>query len=71
MTSKNVKAGQAGTITFIQDGTGGRTAVFNSIFKFSGGTTPSLIQPQTRLTSFPIPVRSATFCVASLLQNVR
>lgn len=71
MTLTNIKAGQAGTIAFIQDGTGGRTTVWNSNFKFAGGVTPSL----TTATPNAVDVlsyscRSATFCVASLLLNV-
>jgi hypothetical protein len=48
MTVTNVKAGQAGTITFIQDTIGSRTAVFSSIFKFAGGVTPTLPAKEER-----------------------
>ena len=34
--------GQAGSIFITQDGTGSRTASFNSVFKFAGGTAPTL-----------------------------
>ena len=71
MTLNNVKAGQAGTIALIQDGTGGRTAVFNSIFKFAGGSTPALSTTANAVDVLSYSCRSATFCVASLLQNVR
>ena len=71
MTLNNVKAGQAGTIALIQDSTGGRTAVFNSIFKFAGGSTPALSTTANAVDVLSYSCRSATFCVASLLLNVR
>ncbi|WP_139024871.1 hypothetical protein [Bradyrhizobium sp. STM 3843] len=71
MTLNNVKAGQAGTIAFIQDSTGGRTAVFNSIFKFAGGVTPSLSTTPNAVDVLTYSCRSASFCVASLIPNVK
>jgi hypothetical protein len=71
MTLANVKAGQAGTIAFIQDSTGSRTTVFNSIFKFAGGATPSLTSTPNAVDVLSYSCRSATFCVASLITNVR
>jgi hypothetical protein len=38
----NVVAGQSGVIRVVQDGTGSRTLAFNSVFKFPGGTAPTL-----------------------------
>jgi len=38
----NQVVGQAGSIFITQDGTGSRTASFNSAFKFVGGTAPTL-----------------------------
>lgn len=38
----NIKAGQSGIITVMQDGTGGRTLAFNSIFSFTAGTAFAL-----------------------------
>ena len=38
----NQAVGQAGSIFITQDGTGSRTAAFNSAFKFVGGTAPTL-----------------------------
>lgn len=38
----NVVAGQSGVIRVIQDGTGSRTLAYNSIFKFPGGSAPTL-----------------------------
>ena len=71
MTLSNVKAGQSGMITFIQDGTGSRTTVWNSIFKFSGGTVPALTQTANAVDVLSYSCRSATFCVASMLSNAK
>jgi hypothetical protein len=38
----NVPEGQSGMLRVIQDATGGRTLSFNSVFKFEGGTAPTL-----------------------------
>ena len=38
----NLTVGQTGHIYAIQDGTGSRTMGYNSVFKFSGGTDPTL-----------------------------
>ena len=38
----NQAVGQTGSIFLTQDGTGSRTATFNSAFKFVGGTAPTL-----------------------------
>jgi hypothetical protein len=71
MNVSNVKAGQAGMITFIQDGTGTRTSVFNSVFKFSSGSVPSLSTAANAVDVLSYSCRSATFCAATLLKDVR
>jgi len=38
----NVVAGQSGVNRVVQDGTGSRTLAYNSVFKFPGGTAPTL-----------------------------
>jgi hypothetical protein len=38
----NEVAGQSGSIIITQDGTGSRTAAWNSAFKWAGGTAPTL-----------------------------
>ncbi len=70
-TLANVVAGKAGTITFIQDGTGSRTTVWNSIFKFTGGVTPTLTTTAGAVDMLTYSCRSATFCAASLLADIR
>jgi hypothetical protein len=70
-TLSNVTAGKAGTITFIQDGTGSRTTVWNSNFKFAGGTTPTLTTTASAVDVLSYSCRSATFCVATLMKDVK
>jgi hypothetical protein len=70
-TLSNVAAGKAGMITFIQDGTGSRTTVWNSIFKFANGLTPTLSTAPNAIDVLTYSCRSATICVASLASNVK
>lgn len=71
MTLSNVTAGKAGTITFIQDGTGSRTSVFSTTFKFAGGVVPTLTTTANAIDILTYSCRSATFCAASLMKDVR
>jgi hypothetical protein len=70
-TLTNVTAGKAGTIAFIQDGTGSRTTVWNSNFKFAGGVTPTLTTTASAVDILTYSCRSATFCAANLLKDVK
>jgi hypothetical protein len=70
-TLSNVTAGKAGSITLIQDATGSRTSVFNSIFKFSGGVVPTLSTAANAIDVLFYSCRSATNCPASLVKDVR
>lgn len=71
MNVSNVTAGKAGTITFIQDGSGSRTTVWNTVFKFAGGAAPALSTAANAVDVLSYSCRSATFCVASLLKQVQ
>jgi hypothetical protein len=71
MTLANVKAGQSGQIRFIQDATGSRTTVWSSIFKFPGGTTPVLSTTPSAVDALEYSCVNTSFCVASLIQNVK
>jgi len=70
-TLSNITAGKAGTITFIQDGTGNRTTVWNTNFKFSGGTTPTLSTAAGAIDVLSYSCRTTSFCVATLLKDVK
>ncbi len=70
-TLTNVVPGKAGMITFIQDGSGNHTTVWNSIFKFSGGATPTLTITAGAVDILSYSCRTTTFCAASLLTDVK
>jgi hypothetical protein len=71
MSVANVKAGQAGQIRFIQDGTGSRTTVWNSVFKFAGGVTPSLSTAAGAIDVLFYSCISSTLCYSSLNLNMK
>lgn len=71
MNCSNMKQGQAGTIAYIQDGTGSRTAAFNTgtcstVLKFAAATYPTLSTNASTVDILSYSCRSATYCVASL-----
>ena len=63
----NTKVGQAGTIYFIQDGTGSRTASFNSAYKFANGQK-TLSTTAGAVDSVHYKVRSSTYIECSLVR---
>lgn len=69
-TCSNIKAGQSGTIRFIQDGTGSRTAVWCSQFKWAGGTTGTLTTTASAVDALVYSCSSTSYCVVSLIKNV-
>lgn len=71
MNVSNVKAGQAGQIRFIQDATGSRTTVWNSVFKFAGGVTPTLSSGAGDVDVLFYSCVSSSLCYASLSQNMK
>jgi hypothetical protein len=71
MNVANVKAGQAGQIRFIQDSTGSRTTVFNSVFKFTGGLTPTLSTAAGAIDVLFYSCVSSTLCYSGLNQNMK
>lgn len=71
LTLTNVKAGKAGQIRFIQDGTGSRTTVWNTILKFTGGVTPALSTAAGAIDVLNYSCISATYCVAALMNDVK
>ena len=72
MTLSNVTAGKSGTIAFIQDGVGSRTSVFSTTFKFPGGTVPTLTTGAAAAVDIlSYSCRSASFCTATLLKDVK
>lgn len=71
MTVTNPIAGKSGIILFIQDATGSRTTVWNSIFKFTGGVIPTLSTTANAVDALTYSCTSTTFCAASLIKDVR
>jgi hypothetical protein len=73
ITCSNQKAGQSGTIRFIQDATGSRTlpATFGCNFKFQGDIQPILSTTANAVDAMPYSCSAANYCVASLIKNVQ
>jgi hypothetical protein len=73
-TLSNIKAGQVGTIRFIQDASGNRTipTAFNSNFKCSGGCNYVLSTAANAVDLIPYFCLSTTYCVGgSLIQGLQ
>lgn len=70
-TLSNVVAGKSFQIRFIQDATGSRTTVWNSILKFTGGLAPTLTTAANAVDVLVGTCVTATYCVASLISNVK
>tara|TARA_R100000329_G_scaffold36448_1_gene34310 strand:+ start:217 stop:1125 length:909 start_codon:yes stop_codon:yes gene_type:complete len=64
----NQTVGQSGSIFITQDGTGSRTASFNSAFKFVGGTAPTLSTAANAVDRIDYIIKSSNVihCAVSL-----
>tara|TARA_B100000519_G_C14253370_1_gene443675 strand:- start:219 stop:1028 length:810 start_codon:yes stop_codon:yes gene_type:complete len=64
----NQVVGQSGSIFITQDGTGSRTATFNSAFKFIGGTAPTLTTTASATDRIDYIIKSSNVihCAVSL-----
>src|SRR5260221_1135398 len=71
MTISNVVVGKSGTVTFIQDGTGSRTTVWSSTFKFAGGVTPTLTTTANAIDILSFSCRTSSFCFAAMMNDVK
>lgn len=69
MTCNNLKPNQGGFLKLTQDGTGGRTAVFCSAFKFAGGVAPILSTAPNAIDWITYTCQSSTVCAAAQLKN--
>jgi len=67
----NVVAGQSGVIRLVQDGTGSRTASWNSVFKFPGGTAPTLTTGANLVDLVAYHVESTTRIAARFIGDVK
>jgi hypothetical protein len=71
MTVTNVVVGKSGSITYIQDGSGNHTTVFDSKIKFAGGVAPTLTTTAGAVDVLNFACRTATFCYAAMMNDVK
>jgi len=67
----NVVAGQSGVIRVVQDGTGSRLLSYNAIFKFPGGTAPTLTTAANSVDLLAFHVESATRIAVRFIGDVK
>jgi hypothetical protein len=67
----NVVAGQSGVIRVVQDGTGSRTLAYNSIYKFPGGTAPTLTTAANSVDLLAFHVESASRIAVRFIGDVK
>jgi hypothetical protein len=65
----NTKNNQSGLIYIVQDGTGGRTLLYGTAWKFEGGVDPVLSTAANSVDVLSYQVRSSGFIVCSLAKN--
>lgn len=72
MNVTNPVQGKGGTIRFVQSGAGSFTSVFNTIFKFAGGTVPTLTTGSaTAIDVLTFYCQTTAYCTASLAKDVK
>lgn len=69
MTCNNLKPNQGGFIKFTQDGTGSRTVVYCSAFKWAGGSAPALSTAASAVDFLIYTCQTSSTCVASLVKG--
>jgi hypothetical protein len=67
----NVVAGQSGVIRVVQDGTGSRTLAYNSVYKFAGGTAPTLTTTASAVDLLAYHVESGTRIAVRFIGDVK
>jgi hypothetical protein len=67
----NQTAGQGGVIVITQDGTGSRTLAYNAVWKFPGGTAPTLTTTANAVDVLAYYVESGTRITARLVSDVK
>jgi hypothetical protein len=67
----NQAVGQSGSIFITQDGTGSRTASFNSAFKFVGGTAPTLSTAASAIDRIDYIIKSSNVIHCSVSLDVK
>jgi hypothetical protein len=67
----NQTVGQGGVIVITQDGTGSRTLAYNAVWKFPGGTAPTLTTTASAVDVLAYYVESGTRITARLVSDVK
>ena len=67
----NQVVGQSGSIFITQDGTGSRTATFNSAFKFVGGTAPTLSTAASAIDRIDYIIKSSNVIHCSVSLDIK
>jgi uncharacterized YccA/Bax inhibitor family protein len=67
----NMVGGQSGIILVLQDGTGSRTLAYNSVFKFPGGTAPTLTTGANSVDLLAYHVESASRIAIRFIGDVK
>lgn len=67
----NTQDGRSGCYFFTQDGTGSRTLAYNSVWKFSGGTAPTLTTTASAVDMLCYVIKDSTHIIASLTPDVK
>ncbi len=65
----NATGGQTGSIYVIQDGTGGRTLAYNSVYQFVSGVVPTATSTTSAVDLLIYSARSATTIDAVMIKN--
>ena len=66
----NLQPGQGGAIWIVQDGTGGRTAAWNAVWKFPSSTAPTLSTTSAAVDCIVFEVYTSTRIAAQAVLNV-
>jgi hypothetical protein len=66
----NLQPGQGGVIWLVQDGTGGRTVAWNSVWKFPSSTAPTLSTTSAAIDAVAFEVYTSTRIAAQAVLNV-
>ena len=67
----NVVAGQSGVIRVVQDSSGSRSLAYNSVFKFPGGTAPTLTTAANSVDLLAYHVESTTRIAVRFIGDVK
>lgn len=67
----NISTGQAGVIFLVQDGTGSRTASFNSYYRFVQAVAPTLTTTANSVDMLTYVVKSSTEILCDVVLDIR